>query len=134
MYEFIHKLRQHQIESLQKTLDNNFESGVHFHATGTGKSLIALNILIEYNKKYPNRNIIWVCEQKSILHDLFNNNEINNFIVSNIFKSTKIINIVNKQNSNFIYNLNNSNKIVNYFLIVNRAYLTYSNRFVDYIV
>ena len=79
---------------MQKTLDNNFESGVHFHATGTGKSLIALNILIEYNKKYPNRNIIWVCEQKSILHDLFNNNEINNFIVSNISKSTKIINIV----------------------------------------
>ena len=37
----MNKLRQHQIESLQKTLDNNFESGVHFHATGTGKSLIA---------------------------------------------------------------------------------------------
>ena len=49
MYEFIHKLRQHQIESLQKTLDNNFESGVHFHATETGKSLIALNILIALN-------------------------------------------------------------------------------------
>ena len=134
MDEFIHELRQHQIESLQKTLDNNFESGVHFHATGTGKSLIALNILIEYNKKYPNRNIIWLCEQKSILYDLFNNNKVNHFIVNNISKSTKIINIVNKQNSNFIEeinNLDNFDKIINYFLIVNRAYLTYSNRFVD---
>ena len=85
----MHDLRKHQIESLQKTLDNNFESGVHFHATGTGKSLVALYILIQYNKKYPNRNIIWLCEQKSILYDLFNNEKINHFIINNISKSTK---------------------------------------------
>ena len=107
----MYELRKHQVESLQKTLDNNFESGVHFHATGTGKSLVALNILIEYNKKYPNRNIIWLCEQKSILYDLFNNNKVNYFIVNNISKSTKIINILNKQNSNFIHDLNNLDNV-----------------------
>ena len=130
----MYHLRKHQIESVQKTLNNNFESGVHFHATGTGKSLVALNILVEYNKKYPDRNIIWLCEQKNILYDLFNNDIINHLILNNISKSIKIINIVNKQNSNFIEelnNLNNSDKIVNYFLIVNRAYLTYSNKFED---
>ena len=130
----MYELLNHQNSALKKTLYNNFESGVHFHATGTGKSLIAINILIYYNKKYPDRNIIWLCEQKNILYDLFNNSNISNYINDNISKSTKIINIVNKQNSNFIQDLNNlnsSDKIVNYFLIVNRAYLTYSNRFVD---
>jgi hypothetical protein len=128
----MYDLRKHQIESLQKTIDNNFQSGVHFHATGTGKSLIALNILLKYHKKYPTRNILWLCEQKSILYDLFNNEKINNFIISNISNSTNIINLINKQNPNFIQDLNNldnSNKIFNYFLIVNRAYLTYSNRY-----
>ena len=60
-------LRQHQEISIKKTIDNNYESGVHFHATGTGKSWIALEIILEYNKRYPSNNIIWLCEQKSIL-------------------------------------------------------------------
>ena len=45
------ELRQHQSISIKKTIENNYESGVHFHATGTGKSIIAINILIEYHKK-----------------------------------------------------------------------------------
>ena len=32
------KLRQNQIDALQKSIDNDFESGIHYHATGTGKS------------------------------------------------------------------------------------------------
>ena len=30
------------------TIENDFESGVYFHATGTGKSWIALEILLNY--------------------------------------------------------------------------------------
>ena len=31
-------LRYNQIDAINTSLNNNFESGVHFHATGTGKS------------------------------------------------------------------------------------------------
>ena len=37
---------------------------VFISATGTGKSYIALNILFEYHKKYPKRNIIWFVNKK----------------------------------------------------------------------
>ena len=48
-------LYSHQQNAIKKTIENNYESGVHFHATGTGKSYIALNILFEYHKKYPKK-------------------------------------------------------------------------------
>jgi len=38
--------------AIQVSIDNNFESGVHFHATGTGKSLIALQLLLEFNNGF----------------------------------------------------------------------------------
>jgi len=38
---------------------------VHFHATGTGKFWIAMNIIAEYNKKYNIHNILSICEKKS---------------------------------------------------------------------
>ena len=44
-------LYSNQNNALNCAIKNNFKSGVYFHATGTGKSLIALNILLEYIKK-----------------------------------------------------------------------------------
>ena len=35
----------------QKAIDSNFISGIHSQATGSGKSLIALKEINEYNKK-----------------------------------------------------------------------------------
>ena len=64
-------LRPNQIKALQVSIDNDFESGIHFHATGTGKSWIAMNIIKNYNEKYPNGNILWICEKKSILINRF---------------------------------------------------------------
>ena len=66
------KLRANQLRAVEATTNNNFKSGVHFHATGTGKSWISLEIMVNYNNKYNNRNIIWMCEQKSILIEQFN--------------------------------------------------------------
>ena len=65
-------LRPHQIQAVQHSIENDFESGVHFHATGTGKSWIAMNIIRDYNIKYPKNNIVWICEKKSILIEQFN--------------------------------------------------------------
>ena len=41
-------LRTNQRLAIQKTIENDFKSGVYFHATGTGKSWIALEIILEF--------------------------------------------------------------------------------------
>ena len=64
-------LRDNQKKAINTSYENDFESGVHFHATGTGKSLIAMNIVTQYNKIHPTHNILWICESKSILIDQF---------------------------------------------------------------
>jgi len=46
-------LRKNQLEAIQKSIDNDFSSGIHYHATGTGKSWIAMNIVNEFRKKNP---------------------------------------------------------------------------------
>ena len=53
-------LRKNQQIAVECSKNNDFSSGVHFHATGTGKSWIALELILEYNKKYENRNILWL--------------------------------------------------------------------------
>ena len=40
-------LRKNQLDALTISLENDFKSGIHFHATGTGKSHIALEILFD---------------------------------------------------------------------------------------
>ena len=35
-------LRPNQLTALSNSINNDFQSGVHFHATGTGKSWISL--------------------------------------------------------------------------------------------
>ena len=67
-------LRANQEQAIQVSKDNNFSSGIHFHATGTGKSWIALELILEYNRAFPKNNILWLCEQKSILIEQFDSN------------------------------------------------------------
>ena len=89
-------LRKNQENAVKISLENDFKSGIHFHATGTGKSHIALEILSEFNKKYPNKNIIWLCEQKSILIEQFNKQSIEKKGYSNVLKNFLIITSKNK--------------------------------------
>ena len=65
-------LRYNQTDAINTSVNNNFKSGVHFHATGTGKSWIGLELITEYNKLNNKSNILWLCEQKSILIEQFN--------------------------------------------------------------
>ena len=60
-------LYKHQLQSINNTINQNFNSGIHCHATGSGKTIIAGNIVLEYNKKHKDDNIIWFTERKSIL-------------------------------------------------------------------
>jgi hypothetical protein len=63
--------RSNQSAALAVSRANNFASGVHFHATGTGKSWIALQLLLDFQAAHGCTNILWICEQKSILIEQF---------------------------------------------------------------
>lgn len=60
-----------QKNAIHTTTSNNFSNGVHAHATGTGKSWIALQILLEFSIRNPQSHVLWICEQKSILNEQF---------------------------------------------------------------
>lgn len=64
-------LRKNQEEAVAVSLNNNFQSGTHFHATGSGKTIIALEIIKRFNDTYPKKNILWLCEFKHIISQTF---------------------------------------------------------------
>ena len=68
-------LNKNQLHAIQTSISNDFESGIHFHATGTGKSWIGLELILAFYKKYNESNkipnIFWICERKSILIEQF---------------------------------------------------------------
>ena len=43
------KLRKNQLKAIDISINNDYQSGVHFHATGTGKSVIGLEIILNCN-------------------------------------------------------------------------------------
>ena len=90
-------LRINQYKAITSSCENNFESGVHFHATGTGKSWIALELILKYNERFPKKNVIWLCEQKSILIEQFNKNTLKEKGYSEIYKKFMIINYTEKK-------------------------------------
>ena len=116
------RLRQNQVNALEISKNNDFSSGIHYHATGTGKSLIGLNIISEYNKKYPTKNILWICERKNILEQQFDPKNTNN---KNILKNFIILSFTSYKNKTWFNSLN-TNKFWNkpFLCIINRAFLT----------
>ena len=42
-------LRVNQKIAIEKSIENDFTSGIHYHATGSGKSWIAMKIVEEFN-------------------------------------------------------------------------------------
>ena len=96
-------LRKNQNDAVFASVKNNFKSGVHCHATGTGKSWIALELILEFNKKYPNSNILWLCEQKSILIEQFNRDTIIEKGYQQIFDIFKILDYTVKKPKDWYY-------------------------------
>ena len=85
-------LHKNQKQAVQVSLNNDFESGVHFHATGTGKSWIALELILAFNQKYKKTNILWICERKSILIEQFSSKKLKENGYDSIFKEFHILN------------------------------------------
>ena len=123
-------LRANQKLAIDKTNINNFDSGIHFHATGTGKSWIAMNILKEFNKRFPTKNVIWICEKKSILIEQFDKQTISSRDFNDIMRQFLVLNYTTNKDSNWHKSVNNI-KFWNkpYLLIINRAFLTSKEKY-----
>ena len=123
-------LRLNQLNAVKVSQNNNFESGVHFHATGTGKSWISLEICLKYLEKYPKNNILWICEQKSILIEQFNKKTIIKKGYKNIFKKFLVLNYSIEKPKNWMQNINSCSFWKKPMLIIiNRAFLVSKKKY-----
>lgn len=123
-------LRKNQIDAINCSINNDFESGIHFHTTGTGKSWIAMSILDEYNKKYPKKNVLWICERKDILKEQFSSKKIKERNFNSILKNYNILNFVENKETKWFNSLNVSHFWGKPFLcIINRCFLTSKKKY-----
>lgn len=124
------ELRLNQINAIETSIRNDFASGVHFHATGTGKSWIAMNLVAEYNKIYSNHNILWICEKKSILIEQFESSNLKQRNFNYIYKKFNVLNFSENKSNTWFTSVNTAKfwgKPV--LLIINRAFLSSNNNY-----
>ena len=123
-------LRNNQYQAVTCSKENNFRSGVHFHAAGTGKSWIALEIILEYNRKYKQKNILWLCEQKSILIEQFQKKTLKEKGYCDIFKEFLVIDYSEHKEQKWFEKVNSATfwkKPI--LLIMNRHFLVSKNKY-----
>tara|TARA_Y100000992_G_C21273809_1_gene498628 strand:- start:1020 stop:3905 length:2886 start_codon:yes stop_codon:yes gene_type:complete len=123
-------LRKNQQIAVECSKNNNFSSGVHFHATGTGKSWIALELILEYNKKYENRNILWLCEQKSILIEQFHKSTLKEKGYDIVLKKFLVIDYTENKPNDWYQKVNSATfwkKPI--LLIINRQFLVSQKKY-----
>lgn len=119
-----------QSNAIKTSVKENFASGVHFHATGTGKSWIALSLVLEFQKINKTPLIFWICEQKSILQEQFDKDTLEHKGFSNIstrflvfdFATTKPLDWVDR-----IHQASFWQKPI--LVLINRAFLVSCDRY-----
>ena len=128
-------LRNNQLRALNQSLNDNFSSGVHFHATGTGKSWISLELILRYNQNYPDHNIFWICEQKSILIEQFSKKQLNEKGYLDIYQKFIVHNYSEHKLSTWYQSVNSSKYWGKPILvIINRAFLVSQKKYKKIIV
>ena len=124
------RLRNNQKHAVDKSIQNNFSSGVHYHATGSGKSWIAIYLLYKFNEKYPKQNVLWFCERKNILNEQFSKSVLKARGFKTILSKFNILDFVNYKINTWYDSLNSASFWGKPFLcIINRTYLTTSNKY-----
>lgn len=112
----------HQQSALDASVLNKFESGVHAHATGAGKSRLGHALLRAFAKNNPGTLMFWLCEQTSVIRDIFDRaGSRNGFIVCDL---------VSRKPKEWWWTVQSSlhwNKPV--LVIVNRAFLVSQKRY-----
>ena len=124
------ELRKNQLKAIIKSIDNDFSSGIHYHATGSGKSWIAIYILHQFNKKYPKSNVLWICERKDILNHQFDKDTLRDRGFKDIINKYNILNFVENKNNEWYDSLNSSKFWGKpYLCIMNRCFLTSQKKY-----
>jgi hypothetical protein len=123
-------LRPNQLRAINETVSNDFESGIHYHATGSGKSWIAMHIIAKFYEKYPRSNIMWICEKKSILIDQFSVATLKERDFDHILKIYNVLNYSEFKLADWHNSVNSgifwSKPIL---LVINRAFLTSNDKY-----
>ena len=124
------ELRNNQKEAIKTSISNDFSSGIHFHATGTGKSWTAMLILKEFHQQYPKKNILWICEKKDILTHQFSKEILKTRGFQKIIQQFNLLDFVNNKPDNWFDSLNSSSFWGKPFLcVINRAFLTSKSKY-----
>ena len=124
------KLRKNQENAINISINNDFKSGIHYHATGSGKSWIAMNILNEFHNKYPKKNVLWICERKDVLNQQFSRNILKERNFENILKKFTVLDFSKNKINNWYDSINSSIFWGKPFLcIVNRCFLTTKQKY-----
>ena len=87
-------------------------------------------MIIKYNEKYPNKNILWLCEQKSILTEQFDSKTLNKKGYADILKRFMVVDYTNHKPKNWYDNINSAmcwKKPI--LLSVNRAFLVSGKKY-----
>lgn len=125
--------RCNQKKAVEASIANDFQSGVHFHATGTGKSWIALQLVLEFAHKSPDSrkaHVLWICEQKSILIEQFDRETISKKGFSDIFRLFMVLDYTVQKPADWVSQVNSATIWGKPLLIlINRAFLTSSLRY-----
>ena len=123
-------LRSNQKEAIQISKDNDFTSGIHYHATGTGKSWIAMYLLHEFHTKYPNKNILWICEKKDILLQQFSYTILQERGFDKLLTQFNVLNFVSHKPDKWYESVNSAKFWGKPFLcIINRSFLTSQQKY-----
>jgi len=124
------ELRDNQLNAINVSISNDFQSGVHFQATGAGKSLIAFYLIKEYNAKYPKNNVLLLCEKKNILIQQFNKSNETSILFRGLTKQFNVLNYSDNKIKNWTISVNSSKYWSKpCLLIINRAYLTFNSNY-----
>jgi superfamily II DNA or RNA helicase len=126
--EAIFEFKPNQIRGIENSISTDFASGIHSQATGTGKTIMMLNIMWLYHQKNPTHNMMWFCERKDIPKkiffdkkniDFYRNNgiiDLSNFIIIDF------INDKPRDLNNYI--MENKKKGKPFIIVINRAFAT----------
>ena len=123
-------LKKNQLDALNISIDNDFLSGIHYHATGSGKSWIAMYILAAFYQKYPEANVLWICERKDILIQQFSKKTLKQRGFNTVLKNYNVLDFVQLKTDKWYESLNASAFWGKPFLcIINRCFLTSQKKY-----
>ena len=138
----IDRLRDHQKHAVNKSIDNKFSSGVHFHATGTGKSWVSFYILAYFYNMYKAKTVtfdidpdplivFWICERKSILKEQFDKSTLEDRGFYDFIKSSfHILNFTENKVKSWVSAINSAKFWKKPILvIINRGFLTSQSKY-----